>query len=621
MDHSSLQDIQELIHTHSRRLSFLKQQKAQKGYNTEPEVLMEIEDIENTIQKLETAQTEIVQKKEQLQDLENKRMTQRSTLNPELRSAIRGLEKKMQEYQSIIEAMKTHTQRLHDPSIQTNNQSEYEALKNQLKKLETAMKTKPGSTDWTKIAAIATIIGVVIAGLPLFASADFRAWIFSMPSSKPVDLVIRVFNNQTNEPVPQIQVQFFPQDNPNFQIKTTDNSGAVRFAEVIDKPAKRVRISVTDARFERFDQITTLKPSDPFYDVLLSPHSDPGLEPTVEPTDPPEPATREPTTEPTTEPATRELTTEPTTEPTTESTIEPTDEPPPPPPIPTGKLAIPLGGAKIIIAEVNGTFIKQIDGARQPDYWQFAEDDSQQQLVVNGVNPPFDKLQVSDGRGSTFQEIGNPGLIGHSHPVWSVDGTRILYDDNSLGCGAWCAYWRDSTKRNDTGNGQIFVASGNRPIVGANPLYPQWTTGDRIVFRSCASWAGSGGNCGLWVAEPFGEPTKLTNNANHIPTDVYGDTAVFVSNEVGGDDWNVYAVNLLNSAVRQLTSHTSADGLAAISPDGRWVAFVSQRDSSLAIWYLALDGSTRPQKLFDIPPSWGELSPDAWYEEKLSWGK
>ncbi|MCB0208304.1 MAG: PD40 domain-containing protein [Anaerolineae bacterium] len=357
---------------------------------------------------------------------------------------------------------------------------------------------------------------------------------------------------------------------------------------------------------------------------------------TPEPTDPPQLSsllvesgspTREPTVEssvettvlPTTEP-----TAEPTIEPTIESTVEPTKPPVLPPPLaptPTGKLAIPLAGAKIIIADVNGTFINQINGARQPNYWKFAADDSQPQLVVNGANAPFDQLGVFDGRGSTPHEIGNPGLTSHSHPVWSVDGSRILYDDNVLGCGAWCAYWRDSTKSNDTGDGQIFVASGNRPIVGANPLYPQWTTEDRIVFRSCASWAGGGGDCGLWVTAPYSEPTKLTNNANHIPTDVYGDTAVFVSNEVSGDDWNVYAVNLLDHTVRQLTSHPSPDGLATISPDGRWIAFVSQRDNSLAIWYLALDDSTPPQKLFDIPPSWGTLAPDAWYEEKLSWGR
>ncbi len=47
------QDIQKLISTQSRRLQKLKEQNAQKGTNTPPEVLIEIEDIEDELVKLQ----------------------------------------------------------------------------------------------------------------------------------------------------------------------------------------------------------------------------------------------------------------------------------------------------------------------------------------------------------------------------------------------------------------------------------------------------------------------------------------------------------------------------------------------------------------------------------------
>jgi hypothetical protein len=50
---SEPKEIQELITSRSRRLHFLKQQQAIRGFNTPPEILMEIEDIEAELEKLQ----------------------------------------------------------------------------------------------------------------------------------------------------------------------------------------------------------------------------------------------------------------------------------------------------------------------------------------------------------------------------------------------------------------------------------------------------------------------------------------------------------------------------------------------------------------------------------------
>jgi Tol biopolymer transport system component len=108
---------------------------------------------------------------------------------------------------------------------------------------------------------------------------------------------------------------------------------------------------------------------------------------------------------------------------------------------------------------------------------------------------------------------------------------------------------------------------------------------------------------------------------NHILTDVHNDIAVFVTNEPdGGEDWDVYTLNIVTGQINALTNDAWADGLATISPDGRWVAFVSNREGGQAVWYVGIDGGT-PKKMFDIPGNWGALAPDAWYNEKLSWGQ
>jgi hypothetical protein len=57
---SSKEQIQKLIFNHSRRLQVLKEQQALKGYNTTPETVLEIEDIEVAIQELQIKLTELI---------------------------------------------------------------------------------------------------------------------------------------------------------------------------------------------------------------------------------------------------------------------------------------------------------------------------------------------------------------------------------------------------------------------------------------------------------------------------------------------------------------------------------------------------------------------------------
>ncbi len=69
-------------------------------------------------------------------------------------------------------------------------------------------------------------------------------------------------------------------------------------------------------------------------------------------------------------------------------------------------------------------------------------------------------------------------------------------------------------------------------------------------------------------------------------------------------------------------SPNSNDGLPTISPDGNWVAFVSDRDGQWAIWATPItDGSAKTKKLFNLPSDspWGNEG-QGWIDERISWG-
>jgi Tol biopolymer transport system component len=105
-------------------------------------------------------------------------------------------------------------------------------------------------------------------------------------------------------------------------------------------------------------------------------------------------------------------------------------------------------------------------------------------------------------------------------------------------------------------------------------------------------------------------PGALTLRA----TDNYGSNLLLMSQESG--DWELYIMGNQGGAARNLSnSPGSNDGLGTFSPDGKTVAFVSNRGGGWAIWAVKLDG-TSLTKLFDLPAA---LTGN-WTEEHISWG-
>ena len=68
-----------------------------------------------------------------------------------------------------------------------------------------------------------------------------------------------------------------------------------------------------------------------------------------------------------------------------------------------------------------------------------------------------------------------------------------------------------------------------------------------------------------------------------------------------------------SGAVTRLTDSPAIDGLPVVSPDGAWVAFVSNRDGAWKLWAMPIDGG--PAGI--LAPINGDLG--NWLEQDLQW--
>ena len=90
-------------------------------------------------------------------------------------------------------------------------------------------------------------------------------------------------------------------------------------------------------------------------------------------------------------------------------------------------------------------------------------------------------------------------------------------------------------------------------------------------------------------------------------------------------NWDIYVVNSDGAGLKTLTPDASNEGLPAWSPDGRSIAFLSDRNGTWGLWVMDADGSNQYQLVqLDGSPD-GEVQMAqafisvGWTEEQISW--
>jgi serine/threonine-protein kinase len=321
-------------------------------------------------------------------------------------------------------------------------------------------------------------------------------------------------------------------------------------------------------------------------------------------------STASPTTEPTSEPSstpappTHTAVPEVTRAPTETATeLPPTPPPPPPSGALNGRLAFSVveGGSGMYIlysANPDGSDLRWLGNhLRQPGYRQDGA-----VLIANGQGASMNDLwEVDPNSGVTSRSRGFPE---DEHPIWlqSKQGYHVCFGSTRHGDGQWRLYV-----------GERPISYGSGEVRGR---YPVWLPGESVAYNGCDYGFGTSSRCGLYRVSMWGgTPMQLTSDPNDVPTGA-GDAGVLFMRQADGN-WEIYLIAPTGGNPRRLTDNSAHDGLATFSPDGKTIAFVSNRSGTWSVWLMNRDGGEQ-RKSFDLPLG-GGYGP-AWTTERLTWG-
>ena len=278
----------------------------------------------------------------------------------------------------------------------------------------------------------------------------------------------------------------------------------------------------------------------------------------------------------------------------------------------SGHIAFPVfaperGVYDIYVANTDGSGMQRvIDYASQPA------------LNPDGRRMAFRRWQIDD-RGVVVMDTfgGNQkrltNFLEDGLPSWSPDGQNLVFLSR-----------RESDRKTRiygvkvTGDSDWELSHDGGPVFGE---YPTWMPGGPIVYRT--TWP----EHGLATMDSDGGGFRLIYKDGSVTAPAVspdGQFITFMSQRNGG--WNIYRINADGSGLLRLTPNDANDGLPAWSPGGGHIAFVSDRGGRWAIWSVRPDGNTL-QKLFDMPGSPEGYVTDepgyssrGWLEERISWG-
>jgi hypothetical protein len=240
--------------------------------------------------------------------------------------------------------------------------------------------------------------------------------------------------------------------------------------------------------------------------------------------------------------------------------------------------------------------------AHQPD---FSPDG--QRIVVDGVGGGKNDLWHLKFDGTDWQQMTTSP--DDHFPTWSKNGKLVAFSSSRQGDGVYRLYLWDTSGDYPLSTGTTELTIGDYPV-----QMPNW----EVVFSGCDYGWGPGTRCGLWHMSKGHMPAPLTDNPQDVPTDGSADDVLFLRPE--GNDWEIYRIGATGGTPIRLTDSPGRDGPATFSPDGKNIAFLSERSGAWALYTMDRQGGN-VKKLLDLPQGGNfDAGPYPWQGERLSWG-
>lgn len=209
-------------------------------------------------------------------------------------------------------------------------------------------------------------------------------------------------------------------------------------------------------------------------------------------------------------------------------------------------------------------------------------------------------IHLSDAAGKSKIKITNYDG-GNGYSAWSPDGKRIAfyskYDDRKT----WSIHTMnaDGTERKRLTNLQY--AWDNSPT---------WSPdGSKIAFARAYRDSSEVGHYEIWIMNADGTDQRKINGLEGGGPYFTRDGKILFHSQPGPSE--ICIANMDGSNLTRLTNNEAEEWHPELSPDGKQVAFMSDRDGNHEIYVMQLDGSEQKRLTFnevdDWYPSW---SPD-----------
>ncbi|MCM2314796.1 MAG: protein kinase [Thermoanaerobaculia bacterium] len=226
----------------------------------------------------------------------------------------------------------------------------------------------------------------------------------------------------------------------------------------------------------------------------------------------------------------------------------------------------------------------------------FAVSETGTLVYVEQGSEDLSELVWLDRQGRRLGNIGVPGY--YWSPRLSRDERKVAID-----------------KSDSSGKGDIWLVETERPGLTrltfdpSNESSPAWSYDNRTVFYFITS-GGTGADLSM-VSVAGGEPKHLTATADRSEflTDVSPDgTTLAVEQSLSGNQRAQTDIALLSLATKTVTpflASPAAEGAARFSPDGKWLAYVSDENGRMEVfvqsnppgngkWQISTAGGTQP---------------------------